>query len=153
MSEPAAIPHVGRRNHGLRAAKAVEFGYGTVVLQSGEDPGLNLRERIERLIEAELRQKRSLAVTLSLGERDEEELAAWRRAGADRYLLRFETSNQTLYERIHPPRGRRTERIPHTPCAEDGTRSVPNTIVEDGTRRVPAAIRLAIRCHASPVGL
>ena len=45
-----------------------------------------------------------LAVTLSLGERDDEELAAWREAGADRYLLRFETSNRALYERIHPPR-------------------------------------------------
>ena len=45
-----------------------------------------------------------LAVTLSLGERTDEELAAWRQAGADRYLLRFETSNPRLYERIHPPR-------------------------------------------------
>jgi biotin synthase len=45
-----------------------------------------------------------LAVTLSLGERSKEELAAWRDAGADRYLLRFETSNRALYERIHPSR-------------------------------------------------
>ena len=45
-----------------------------------------------------------LAVTLSLGEREEAELAAWREAGADRYLLRFETSNRRLYEAIHPPR-------------------------------------------------
>jgi biotin synthase len=43
-------------------------------------------------------------VTLSLGERDDDELAAWRESGADRYLLRFETSNRALYERIHPPR-------------------------------------------------
>jgi biotin synthase len=84
------------------ARKAVEFGYGTVVLQSGEDPGLSA-ERIVKLVER-IKAETPLAVTLSLGERDDEELAAWRRAGADRYLLRFETSNRELYERIHPPR-------------------------------------------------
>ena len=83
------------------AAKAVEFGYGTVVLQSGEDPGLT-QERIARLVE-QIKASTPLAVTLSLGERDDEELATWRRAGADRYLLRFETSNRTLFDRIHPP--------------------------------------------------
>ena len=36
----------------------------------------------------------------------------WRQAGADRYLLRFETSNRALYDRIHPPRpGGRSDRI------------------------------------------
>ena len=29
--------------------------------------------------------------------------AAWREAGADRYLLKFETSNPALYARVHPP--------------------------------------------------
>ncbi len=53
-----------------------------------------------------------LAVTLSLGEQDEATLRAWRDAGADRYLLRFETSNRTLFDRIHPPRpGRRSDRL------------------------------------------
>ena len=92
------------------AGEAVGFGYGTVVLQSGEDPGIEAgwMTRLVRRIKAET----PLAVTLSLGEREEEELAAWREAGADRYLLRFETSNRGLYERIHPPRsGRRSDRI------------------------------------------
>jgi len=80
--------------------KAVEFGYGTVVLQSGEDPELTC-QRIVGLVRR-IKTESPLAVTLSLGERGEEELAAWRRAGADRYLLRFETSNRRLYERIHP---------------------------------------------------
>jgi len=87
------------------AEKAVAFGYGTVVLQSGEDPALT-RQRVAGLVRR-IKATTPLAVTLSLGERSEEELAAWREAGADRYLLRFETSNPTLYERIHPPR--RTE--------------------------------------------
>jgi biotin synthase len=80
---------------------AVSFGYGTVVLQSGEDPGLTL-DRISNLIRR-IRQESDLAVTLSLGERSRKELLAWREAGADRYLLRFETSNPTLFHAIHPP--------------------------------------------------
>jgi biotin synthase len=46
-----------------------------------------------------------LAITLSLGERCHEDLAAWRDAGADRYLLRFETSDRALFDRIHPGLG------------------------------------------------
>ena len=45
-----------------------------------------------------------LAVTLSLGERSAQEYARWREAGADRVLLRFETSDRELYQRIHPAR-------------------------------------------------
>jgi biotin synthase len=89
---------------------AVEFGYGTVVLQSGEDPGLT-SERIAELV-GRIKGETRLAVTLSLGERDDQELATWRRAGADRYLLRFETSNRSLYERIHPLRpGQHSDRL------------------------------------------
>ncbi|MFA5863328.1 MAG: [FeFe] hydrogenase H-cluster radical SAM maturase HydE [Phycisphaerae bacterium] len=80
--------------------QAVEFGYGTVVLQSGEDWGITA-QWIEDVVRT-IKEKTPLAVTLSLGERDEEELKAWRAAGADRYLLRFETSNRALYEKIHP---------------------------------------------------
>jgi biotin synthase len=96
------------------ARQAVGFGYGTVVLQSGEDPGVQVEWMADlvRRIKAET----PLAVTLSLGERDDEELAAWREAGADRYLLRFETSNRALYDRIHPPRpGRVSDRIAMLP--------------------------------------
>lgn len=84
------------------ARSAVGFGYGTVVLQSGEDPELT-RERIVGLVQR-IKAETPVAVTLSLGERGEDELVAWRRAGADRYLLRFETSNRALFDRIHPPR-------------------------------------------------
>jgi biotin synthase len=83
------------------ARQAVQFGYGTVVLQSGEDPGVKaewLAEVIRRI-----KDETDLAITLSVGERDDVELALWREAGADRYLLRFETSNPVLFDRIHPP--------------------------------------------------
>jgi len=82
------------------AHQATEFGFGTLVLQSGEDPAFDGR-RVAQLVRR-IKQETSLAVTLSLGERSPAELAAWREAGADRYLLRFETSNVSLYRRIHP---------------------------------------------------
>jgi len=81
-------------------AQARAYGYGTVVMQSGEDPGITA-DWMAGIIRR-IRRETPLAVTLSLGERDEPDLKAWREAGADRYLLRFETSNPALYERIHP---------------------------------------------------
>lgn len=83
------------------ARQALEFGYGSVVLQSGEDFGFSC-EAIEEIIRG-IKGETGLAITLSLGERDYEELKAWRNAGADRYLLRFETSNAELFNSIHPP--------------------------------------------------
>ncbi len=80
---------------------AVGYGYGTVVLQAGEDPGIT-GEWLGGLIRR-IKGETGLAVTLSLGERNDDELKAWREAGADRYLLRFETSNRRLYDLIHPP--------------------------------------------------
>ncbi len=82
------------------ARLAVKLEYGTVVLQSGEDPGLSC-EFIVRLVRR-IKTETPLAVTLSLGERTVAELAAWREAGADRYLLKHETSDPALFARIHP---------------------------------------------------
>jgi len=88
----------------VAARQAVKFGYGTVVLQGGEDYGFTTHwmAGIIRQIKTET----PLAVTLSLGERPEKDLAAWREAGADRYLLRFETSDRLLFDAIHPPLGK-----------------------------------------------
>ena len=82
------------------ARDAEMLGYGTVVMQAGEDDGLaaDWIAEIVRRIKHETR----LAVTLSLGERSEDELRMWRSAGADRYLLRFETSDKNLFAVIHP---------------------------------------------------
>jgi biotin synthase len=83
------------------ARKAVDFGYGTLVMQSGEDYGVETEWMADvlRRVRAETA---VAAITLSLGERPDEDLAVWREAGADRYLLRFETSDDVLYRRIHP---------------------------------------------------
>jgi biotin synthase len=85
----------------VRTAQKLE--YGTVVLQSGEDLGLT-RDFITGLVRR-IKSETPLAVTLALGERSIEELARWREAGADRYLLKHETSDPELFRRIHPDCG------------------------------------------------
>lgn len=82
------------------ARQAAKLGYGTVVMQAGEDRVLTA-EWIAQTVRR-IKQETALAVTLSLGERAEDELRLWRTAGADRYLLRFETSDQKLFTAIHP---------------------------------------------------
>jgi biotin synthase len=84
------------------AHHAVQLGFGSVVLQGGEDFGIEAHwfAEVIRAIKAET----PLALTLSLGERLPDELQLWRDAGADRYLLRFETSDPALYAAIHPKR-------------------------------------------------
>jgi len=105
------------RDEILGCAKAARgFGYGTVVLQAGEDPGLtadfiaDVVREIKKIPTPPAATAANtaavppapLAVTLSLGERTDAEIALWKQAGADRYLLRFETSNPQLFDRIHP---------------------------------------------------
>ena len=85
------------------AHEAVSYGYGTVVMQSGEDFAIKadwLADVLKRI-----KDETNLAITLSIGERSRQELELLKQAGADRYLLRFETSNRELYDRIHPPVG------------------------------------------------
>lgn len=94
----------------LQAAHlAAEYGWGTVVLQAGEDAGFS-QQSISEIVSL-IKQQTSLAVTLSLGERSHTELAAWRQAGADRYLLRFETSDQALFNYIHPHQSSQASRL------------------------------------------
>jgi biotin synthase len=85
------------------ARSAVELGFGSVVPQSGEDFGIEAEWLAEVL--RTIKNETPLAITLSLGERLPDELRLWRDGGADRYLLRFETSDPALYAAIHPQRG------------------------------------------------
>lgn len=83
------------------ARRIRDGGISTVVLQSGEDGQIDadwLYELVHRI-----KLETALTVTLSVGERSPAELEYWRRAGADRYLLKFESSNPRLYRRYHPP--------------------------------------------------
>lgn len=81
------------------AKKAKEYGYKTVVLQSGEDSYYSV-ERLVKLLQDI--KKLDLAITLSIGERPFEEYKAFKEAGADRYLIRIETTDKELYKKMHP---------------------------------------------------
>ncbi|MFZ5354340.1 MAG: [FeFe] hydrogenase H-cluster radical SAM maturase HydE [Bacillota bacterium] len=82
------------------AINAEKLGYRSVVLQSGEDPYYTV-EKICRVVEG-IKAKTDLAVTLSCGEFSYDEYKLMKEAGADRYLIRFETSNKELYQKLHP---------------------------------------------------
>ena len=83
-----------------QARVVAELGFGTLVLQSGEDPALDATELAEliRKVKGEL----GLAVTLSVGERSRADYAMWREAGADRYLLKMETFDAAEHARLRP---------------------------------------------------
>ncbi|OPZ93815.1 MAG: 2-iminoacetate synthase [candidate division TA06 bacterium ADurb.Bin417] len=83
------------------AGRVWTAGVRTLVLQSGDDLHYS-REAICRLLKAVKERFPGMAVTLSLGERDPEDYRAFRDCGADRYLLKFETSNPALYRSLHP---------------------------------------------------
>lgn len=82
------------------AAAAFEKGYRTVVLQSGEDEFYT--EEVMCAVIGGIKEKCDMAVTLSLGERPYKTLKAWFNEGADRYLLKHETGDPELYEKLHP---------------------------------------------------
>jgi biotin synthase len=82
---------------------ADQMKYGSIVLQSGERQDEAFAQFIEEAIHKIKRVSEGrLGITLSLGEQSRETLQRWFKAGAHRYLLRIETSNESLYQKIHP---------------------------------------------------
>jgi len=81
------------------AKSAKEMDLHTIVLQSAEDLDYKtsdlcyIIEGIKRL---------DVAVTLSIGEKTYAEYKAYKEAGADRYLLRIETTDKDLYHKLDP---------------------------------------------------
>ncbi|MBP5215521.1 MAG: [FeFe] hydrogenase H-cluster radical SAM maturase HydE [Alphaproteobacteria bacterium] len=81
------------------ARKAAEMGFKTIVMQSGEDMWFDQKimcDIIEQI------KKFEVAVTLSIGERSFADYKAFREAGADRYLMRIETTDKELYHQLDP---------------------------------------------------
>ena len=77
----------------------ISQGYKTIVLQSGEDEFYStnlLCDIISRIKDF------GAAVTLSIGEKTFAEYKAYKEAGADRFLLRSETTDKDLYQKMHP---------------------------------------------------
>ena len=81
------------------AKKAQGYGYKTVVLQSGEN---NIYTLADMLYIIEKIKALGLAITLSIGEKTRAEYEAYKMAGADRYLLRIETTDRKIYKKLHP---------------------------------------------------
>lgn len=88
----------------LSSAKfAYQKGYGSIVLQSGERSDSQFVETITHLIkEIKKLSNNELGITISLGEQTRDTYQEWFNAGAHRYLLRIESSNKELYEKLHP---------------------------------------------------
>jgi biotin synthase len=87
------------------AMRVAAAGVATVVLQSGDDFAYSAADLAG--IIRQIKARADVAVTLSVGERPFSDYEIWRRAGADRYLLKHETANPDLYARLHP--GQRLE--------------------------------------------
>ncbi len=81
------------------AKNAVNLGYKTIVLQSGEDEYFD-RKKICEIIEKI--KELDVALTLSIGERSYDDYKAFKDSGADRYLIRIETTDKNLYKKMHP---------------------------------------------------
>lgn len=82
------------------ARETARLGCRTLVLQSGEDKYYSadaLGEIIYRI-----KEELNLAITLSLGDRSKEEYAMFKKAGADRYLLKHETCDAGLFSYLRP---------------------------------------------------
>ena len=77
------------------------LGFRTFVLQGGEDSYYD-DDRMEEIVSAIHSSFPDCAITLSLGERSYDSYLRLYKAGAERYLLREETSNEAHYKKLHP---------------------------------------------------
>lgn len=78
-----------------------ELGFRTFVMQGGEDTFFK-DEVVCDIVSSIKERYPDCAVTLSLGERSTESYRKMKEAGADRYLLRHETFDNTHYNKLHP---------------------------------------------------
>ena len=85
------------------AALAHSYGYGSIVLQGGERSDKQAVDFITDIVGKIRQQFPGLGITLSCGEQPLDVFMRWKTAGADRYLLRIESSNRELFYKIHPP--------------------------------------------------
>lgn len=78
-----------------------ELGFRTFVLQGGEDVYYT-DEKLISLIRKIKKRFVDCALTLSVGEKEENSYRSFYEAGADRYLLRHETADTVHYRMLHP---------------------------------------------------
>ncbi len=106
-----------------QAVWAAEQGYGNICLQSGErhdEKYVNfvcecLQEIHEKTVSEAL--PNGVGVTLSLGEQTKEIYERWAVASGNRdnlrYLARFETSNEKLFNELHSTPGKNEKKLDH----------------------------------------
>ncbi|WP_031479191.1 [FeFe] hydrogenase H-cluster radical SAM maturase HydE [Maridesulfovibrio frigidus] len=80
------------------ASLAALNGAGTIVLQSGDDFSYST-ERIGEIVR-NIKRQHDVAVTLSVGDRGIDEYEYWFRCGADRCLIKLETTDPDIYQDI-----------------------------------------------------
>ena len=78
-----------------------DIGFRTFVLQGGEDNFFNI-ERISNIVRAIKKEFPDCALTLSIGEKEEEYYKELKNNGANRFLLRHETADSEHYSKLHP---------------------------------------------------
>lgn len=81
------------------AVQAYHNGITRILLRSGKDSVFDT-DIIAYLIYT-IKQKTDLSITLCLSERGLDEYKSWRIAGADRYMMRFTSSNPVLFKNFH----------------------------------------------------
>ena len=87
--------------------KAVDYAwknkFASIVIQSGERRDKKFVEKIDNLLKTiQQNTNNEIGITLSCGEQSEETFRRWFESGAHRYLLRIETTNEKLFNKIHP---------------------------------------------------
>ena len=105
------LPHDGRRDPGLRPRGGQDFGSAPWSCRSGEDPGLTRANSWRDVIRGS-RPRPAWPSRSPWANAATSELRAWKRAGADRYLLRFETYRSRALSADPPkPAGHVSDRI------------------------------------------
>ena len=81
---------------------AIESKIGSIAIQSGEISSPSFVDSISEIIKYIKTSSPEIAITLSCGEHSAKVYKQWCELGAERYLLRIETSNKELYYKYHP---------------------------------------------------
>ncbi len=81
---------------------AIASKIGSIAIQSGELNSPTFVESISEIVKYIKYKCPEIGITLSCGEQTAKTYRKWKRLGAERYLLRIETSNKELYYNYHP---------------------------------------------------
>jgi biotin synthase len=81
---------------------AIESNIASIAIQSGEQTSEAFIDCISDLVAYAKSQNSNIGITLSCGEQSKEVYQKWFDLGAERYLLRIESSDEQLYYQVHP---------------------------------------------------